>query len=183
MAAKRTNGSEAGYFDSAVEDGKPVTIDSHSGAVTVEDDGDSIPVIDPATISAEPDTGEPPSRKRGRPRGSKGGGNASKASQKETASDLTAILMSLHFMGATILKVPELELDEEEAEKLGKAVARVQAQYEVPVLSEEQRAWINLLLVAGTIYGPRVMAHSLNRKRKPKGEHEPVTIDAEQVVH
>jgi hypothetical protein len=85
--------------------------------------------------------------------------------------------MSIHMMGASLLKVPELELSQGEAEKLGKAIARVQSLYDMPILSETQLAWINLGTVGVAVYGPRFIAHGINAKKK-KAEKSGTTIDA-----
>ena len=73
-------------------------------------------------------------------------------------------------MAAKMLEAPEWEITEDEAAKLGKAVARVNAVYGGLVVSPKVSAWINLATVAGAIYGPRLMI--------PKKEERPQTIDA-----
>lgn len=168
---------------------KPTTIgivtgnsdNERDGAVIVDEtaslgsngDEDRIPVIEPATIQFEPDTGEQP-RKRGRKPGSR---NAPKQSQKESSADLTAILLSIHYMGAALLKVPELALEEAEAKRLGAAVARINELYGGMVIPEKQMAWANLVIVAGSVYGPRFIAHNINKKNPSK--KTAVTIDAQ----
>ena len=61
------------------------------------------------------------------------------------------------------------ELDEEEAQKLGDAMERVQRLYSKSILSESAAAWVNLAMVSAGIVGPRVMA----AKRRP-AEGRPV---------
>ena len=72
-----------------------------------------------------------------------------------------------------MLEAPEWEITEDEAAKLGKAVARVNAVYGGLVVSPKVSAWINLATVAGAIYGPRLIVGSLK-------EVKPQTIDAIQ---
>lgn len=175
MAGKRVAGSEAGAGSTV--DALPV--DNEFGGVTSGDDEfDTIPVVDPTTIKFEDDGGGGPARrKRGRPSGSSSRTSSAKTT-KEGASDLTAILMSIHMMGATLLKVPELNLEQAEAEKLGKAIARVQSLYDMPILSEKQLAWINLLTVGGAVYGPRFIAYSITQKKKQAAKPNGATVEA-----
>jgi hypothetical protein len=131
-----------------------------------------IPTLDPATASdpaIDPDTGK---RKSGRPR--KDGTNsartaASKQSTKEVSADLTSILLSVHFMLAKLTNVAELELEEDEAKKLGDAVARVNKEFGVQIMSPKTAALVNLAMVGGAVYGPRAIAVLNNAKKKKKG--------------
>lgn len=66
-----------------------------------------------------------------------------------------------------MLEAPEWEITEDEAAKLGKAVARVNAVYGGLVVSPKVSAWINLATVAGAIYGPRVLV-GVVKKEKPE---------------
>jgi hypothetical protein len=70
-------------------------------------------------------------------------------------------------MGSVLLKTPELELTEEESAKLASAIAHVNELYGGVVLPEKAAAWINLVMVAGTIYGPRIIVINAKGKRKP----------------
>lgn len=72
-------------------------------------------------------------------------------------------------MGASFLKIPELELDASEAKKLSEAVENVAALYPVG-LSEKQIAWGQLVLVGASIYGPRVIAYGARREREKKAK-------------
>lgn len=174
MAGKRTNGSEAGF--SEPNDAEPIILGTDD--TLISDAGESgIPSIDPATISYEPDPDEQP-RKRGRKPGSKNRPSATES--KKSASDLTALLLSIHMMAAAFTKIPELILEEEEANKLGQAMNRVNELYGGMVIPEKWAAWGNLAITAGAIYGPRFVAHNLNAKNEKA--KQPVTIDA-QVIH
>lgn len=172
MAGKRTSGSEAGIADT--EPG--VIINAGDVIESPDADGvDAIPTVNPADLAGDPDTDSGNQKRgRGRPKGSR---NTSGTKQdKETASDLGSILLGLHAMGAAFLKVEELELDEEEATKLGAAINRVNKLYGEIVLSPEQRAWLGLVMCCGTIYGPRFMAYRMRQKKE--AAKQPVTIDA-----
>ena len=111
--------------------------------------------FNPASESSEPGSGgEPERRKGGRPRGSR-----NKRREKEETPNLTAeLLLEVHVMLAALTDTEELLLNPEEAERLAKSIARVEALYKPEWLSEETRAWTGLLLSCGAIYGPRVMA-------------------------
>lgn len=85
-------------------------------------------------------------------------------------------------MAAAFLKVEELELSEPEAKQLGEAVARVNALYGNYMIPEKTAAWINLTMAAGSIYGPRMMAHKLRVKKEKASGKGPVTIDSQKVM-
>ena len=103
------------------------------------------------------------------------------AAEAESAQNLAGILLSLHAMGAVLLKTPELELTEEEAGKLAAAVAHVNELYGGVVLPEKAAAWINLIMVAGTIYGPRIIVINAKGKARKTGEQPPTMPEAEVV--
>jgi hypothetical protein len=110
----------------------------------------------------------PKRRKRGRPAGTK----------KEAHSNLTQILISSHVMLASLLDTEELMLNDGEAGNLAQAIQRVEALYEKSILSEEASAWLNLTIVAATVYGPRYMAMRA-RQQKEKAEKkrsEPIDV-------
>lgn len=67
-------------------------------------------------------------------------------------------------MGSQILKVEELELDEDEAKKLAKAIQEVGKHYNLP-MDPKKIAIANLVAVAGAIYVPRIIAHHNNAKK------------------
>jgi len=70
---------------------------------------------------------------------------------------LGAVLLTAHGLLSGVLKVPELALEESEAGELAKALDAVNSFYRVEV-AEKTLAWINLSMVAGTIYGTRLIA-------------------------
>ena len=125
-------------------------------------------IINPADIAAggsgDSGTGTGTGKRRGRKPGVRNSGSSRKE-KTQTQETLESLLLSVHFMGARLLKIPELELSEDEGKKLASAVNRVAEMYDVTVIPEKTLAWINLATIAGTIYGPRVIAASINKKR------------------
>lgn len=140
---------------SAVEAGLPETVEPTAIGAGAE----------PESRARKPrsDTG---TRRIGRPRRG--------AAEAESAQNLAGILLSLHAMGAVLLKTPELELADEEAAKLAGAIAHVNELYGGIILPEKAAAWINLVMVAGTIYGPRIIVINAKKKSgKPAERSEP----------
>jgi hypothetical protein len=171
MVRQRVNGVEGGTGGSE-ESNNVVVLDATS---VIDDSGASddtgIPTVEPSEIiiEAEPDR----SPKRGRPRGSKS--TSTKQSTKEVSQDLTGLLLSVHFMLSKIVKVEELQLDEDEAKKLGEAVARVNKEFGVQIMSPKTAALVNLGIVGAGIYGPRAMAIVNNAKKKKEQAAQSVT--------
>jgi hypothetical protein len=164
MAGKRVNGAES--HDGGIEDDAiPVTITANGGVEPL-DDYSGIVTVEPSSLGGENAENDGGPRKRGRPRGAKTA--SAKQTTKEVSSDLEGILLSLHFMGAALLKAPELCLSDEEAAKLSKAIARVNAEYGNVILPPKTAAWINLAICAGGVYGPRMVAIKNNRKNAQK---------------
>lgn len=164
MARQRINGAESD--DDGSGSGDNVVIIAGDGSISEdrnEDDGNSIPVFEPTAFVIEPSESDQP-RRRGRKPGSK---NASRTQpQKEVAQDLTGVLLSVHFMLSKLVKIDELQLDEEEAKKLGDAVARVNKEFGVQMMSPKMAAIVNLGIVGAGVYGPRVIAITHNAKVK-----------------
>lgn len=79
-------------------------------------------------------------------------------------------------MLAAFTKVEQLALDPEESKKLAEAITRVTEMYDVKVMSAEALAWTNLIMVAGGVYGPRMMSYSMDKKAaKQQRTQNPVT--------
>ena len=57
-------------------------------------------------------------------------------------------------------------ITEDEASKLAKALTNVTQLYDLPVIGEKAIAWVNLASVAGTVYGPRLVAAKIRGKKK-----------------
>jgi hypothetical protein len=76
----------------------------------------------------------------------------------------------MHFMLARIIDQPCIELDEEDSKTLAKAVARVQKEFGVTILSPKAAAVVNLCMVGGGIYGPRLVTIVNEAKKKKKAK-------------
>lgn len=117
----------------------------------------------PTTFAAEPEPepehtpeSEPRRERRGRPAGGKNKKRSSGTRETESPENLSKLLLSVHQMLASFLEIPELLLSQEEADKLGQAVAEVEALYsDVPFVSPEVRAFANLGITSIVIYWPR----------------------------
>lgn len=85
--------------------------------------------------------------------------------------------MGLHGMLAAVTRVEELELSQEEANKLAKATTMVARHYNVEVAAKTTD-WIHLAMVAGGVYAPRLMAARLRMsmersERRSTGRTQP----------
>jgi hypothetical protein len=81
-------------------------------------------------------------------------------------------------MLSKIVSMEELAIEPDEAKQLAEALDRVNELYDFSALSPKAMAWINLLTVAGGIYGPRVLAVSL-KPSKAKAKKQAVVIDGD----
>ena len=130
--------------------------------------GIGVEVISPDSVSESGDT-TPTGRKRNKNFGVKRGPRGSrKQNSTENSDNLAAMLLGLHTMMALIASSPELELSEDEAIKLGKAIQHVNSLYEDAVIPEKPAAWIHLAMVTGGIWIPRVMAMRSRWQREEK---------------
>jgi hypothetical protein len=107
-------------------------------------------------------SGQP--RRRGRPPGSRNRNTAQEKATPNLIADFESLLLSVHFMGAKILSIPEMEIDAEESKKLSDAIKNVAKHYAVNI-DPKKLAWAQLAAAAGGIYVPRFIAAS---KRQPK---------------
>jgi hypothetical protein len=117
---------------------------------------------DPGTASA---ASEPQRRKRGRPAGSTAATKASKP--RNIATGIEKMLFSIHMIGAGLFSTPELVLTPDETEAYAAAVADVASYYNAAI-DPRTLAWVNLVMVAGGLYGSRMVAihHRLKSERK-----------------
>lgn len=147
-------------------------------------DGSDTPRFDgfesPETVRIEPPTGK---GKRGR---RKGAGNRSTASftpGKETPSDslidLSLLLMSLHQMGAAIVGIEELKLDESEADAMADAIKTLSKHYPTHI-NPKALAWLNFGAVAIGIYGTRFEAYRMRMKKERETKPRIVPIKPQQ---
>lgn len=113
--------------------------------------------VDPSSVTADSGSGgSSTAKRRGRKPGSRNKRTATASSSSQTSHSLNKLLYSVHLMGASLLKMPQLELSKEESENLTTAINEVTEYYDVSLGSPEQQAWINLAMVAGGIYIPKV---------------------------
>jgi hypothetical protein len=89
------------------------------------------------------------------------------------------MLHSVHLAGAFILKTPQLALDESESKQLADAISQVSELYDVPI-DPRAVAWGNLIMVAGTIYVPRIIAIKNEAKHNKASNKRP---EPNNVVH
>ncbi len=97
--------------------------------------------------------------KRGRPAG--GGGKIQKA-EKVSVAGIESILYSLHMMLAKFTGINELEIDHAESKLLSDAIATVSSHYNTTI-DPKIIAWIGLIGVCGSIYGPRFAAYRISK--------------------
>lgn len=170
-ARKNVNG---GNYDGIAENGR--------GIDGTENGGNGGDYIDPAQIgdsagsgdsgnSTGNSTGKTPGKRGRKP----GQANKKKTSPVLEASSIEKILLSVHGMLAGMLKSPIWEIDKEEAQSLGKAIAEVQALYPVAV-SDKMLAWVNLGITASSIYIPRIIVNQRLKTEGVKRENNIVEI-------
>lgn len=73
-------------------------------------------------------------------------------------------------------KVPEIELDKVEAEKLSEAIGAVGRHYNMET-SQKALDWSNLLMALGMIYGPRMFAVRVNKAAKKADKNPANAVD------
>lgn len=159
-------------------------IEERDDATQRTDDGISgvknfagFPLVSPIDLgdgnrSNEPRPTEFRSGRRGRPLGSKNRTTAERNTQTPPPNNLENIeelLVSLHFMGAKLLDVPEIELTQDESRKLMKAVKDVAKYYNV-AFDPKKLAIFHLMTAMGGIYGPRAVAIYRRKTAGPKKE-------------
>lgn len=71
---------------------------------------------------------------------------------------------------------PRMMIDDGEGEKLASAVQKVLRHYDLPDVASETKDWIGLIIVAGSIYGPR-MASKWADDRTPPPPPSPQDAD------
>lgn len=81
-------------------------------------------------------------------------------------TDLKDVLLMAHAALAMGFRNPDIELVPDEAEKLASAMTKVARHYNIPDIASETKDWIGLIIVAGTIYGPRISASYAERRMK-----------------
>jgi len=174
MVGETTSGNSSGDIGVELINAE-LTPDDNSPDRSEDDGPTGIPTVDPQAYIIEPE--QPTGKRRGRKPGSKN--RVQQQPTKEVSQDLTTILWSAHFMLAKLIHVSELELTKDEAEELGKAVARVNKEFGVQIMSPKTAALVNLGFVGAGIYGTRAMTIINNAKNKKKPKAAPVAPIAE----
>lgn len=124
----------------------PASLRSANGGSDASSDNNPIGNLDPAT-------GKRKYRKRGL-------AADTVSLELGTFKDL---LFSTHAMLHSLTKSVLFEIDNDDAEKLAKAVANVTRHYDLPGMSQKTLDHIVLIQACGAIYGPRLMAMKLER--------------------
>lgn len=126
--------------------------------------------IDPASLAGSAPggtgSGEPVKRGRGRPKGSGAKHSASASPSSLDIGSVETLLFNIHGMLAVATGIEELSLAKEEANTLAKAVANVQQYYPMHI-SAKAMAWSNLVMVAGSVYGSRIVAVVVRKETTP----------------
>lgn len=65
------------------------------------------------------------------------------------------------------MRAPGLSITEDEAKLLAESINRVTELYDVPLLDEKSRAWLGLGMAGVEVYGTRIAAAMIDRKKKP----------------
>lgn len=137
--------------------------------------------VDPGSLPNDRDGRDGGKRKRGRPPGRHGPYNkrhepAAQAPPPDhlELKDLDSLIAIAHFTCARILEIPELELTQEESERLADATRKVAKHYAIS-LDPKRMALVELLFTAGGIYGPRVISYA-KRTGAPKTRIPPLPV-------
>lgn len=93
--------------------------------------------------------------------------------KKKDVSGLTSALVNVHALLAGMTQIPEIAIDREQAEVLASAASEVMQHYDFG-MNPEQQAWVNLMMVAGSIYGSKVFAYKIRKSQETaEGETTP----------
>lgn len=137
--------------------------------------GEPLTTADSEPATTDPTTAERTKRKytrRGTSSASSGKPTGGKASQAVLTANLEKLLMMGHSFASAMLKEPSLAIEKDEAEMLSEALKEVATAYDFKaILSPKTQALVDLALVAGTIYGPRLMLIAKQSKK-----HKPVVV-------
>lgn len=88
--------------------------------------------------------------------------------------------MAVHEMGAALLKIEELELGEDEAEKLEEKIKKVASFYGNAGIPPKVVAWVELGAVCTMVYGTRIKAY--NNRMKKERMNRPVEVLPKQAM-
>ena len=88
----------------------------------------------------------------------KRGPNKRTINKKSATETIEPFLGMVHTLAATVLKTPELLLEDDECKQLSNAYVEFCKHHDVPVLSEKRMSEVQLVSAMFMIYGPRVFA-------------------------
>lgn len=129
--------------------------------------------IDPADLGgtgsgsetgSDGNDGQPRQRK---PRSDAGKTRGPRKSAPLDITDLKDLVLMAHVGLALAFRNPDIELADSEGEKLSNAIARVLRHYDIPDIASETKDWIGLIMCCGAIYGPRISAAIMDKKKSP----------------
>lgn len=133
-------------------------------------DGDTINPSDfggAGTASAPGGDGDDGRSGGRKPRSDAGRARGPRKSAPLDLTDLKDIVVLAHAGISIAFNAPKLQLDDMEGEKLAAAVQKVLRHYDLPDVASETKDWIGLIIVAGSIYGPRMAAHWAEKNTPP----------------
>jgi hypothetical protein len=132
-----------------------------------------------AGISGINPDGSPAPRRRGRPPGvpnrPKDPNALTTSRVAENLIGLESLLLSVHMMGARMMDIPELEIDEAESKRYAEAVKEVAKHYNLAIDPKHMAIW-QLGTCMASIYMPRFQQYNKRKANKPKL----VSIDRQQ---
>lgn len=173
------------------QSGGPVGSHDGNGVATGNGPGGAIDPASVAPVDSLASSGGPKRAggwPKGKPRGGSGndgrdsagsgnGGSSSagtgKTGKKTEALDLSGIeaaLVGIHAGLAALTKNPAWEMDNKEAESVGKAVANVARHYPKLAGHEKLVDWVMLIQTLGMVYGTRIYLSMPEKKASPKQE-------------
>lgn len=116
-------------------------------------------------------------------RGTSTGPRPTKAEDTASIDALTQMLMIVHAGLATVTKVRELKLDEDEGKTLATAVGNVMREFDIPI-DRKTQAMVGLVVAGASIYGPRLYLYNERMKGQRKGPTEvPKVVTLHQTVN
>lgn len=131
--------------------------------------------VDPTAIERDGgNTGEPITRlnKDGTPRKRRGRKAGSAKTSNLDVSGLESLLYAVHMGLASVAKVPELRLEQEEAKTLAEASSNVLRHYDIGA-TQKAFDWAHLAIAIGTVYGSRIIAIQFRRKAEKEEAETP----------
>lgn len=156
MSRRKSNPSDGASivvqpFDNA-GNGPATGADGGSDGTRAKPDDTGTATVEPAAVAAS-DGDFTERKRRGRPPGST---NKAK-SVPANISGIEKTLYGIHQMLGAII-APELAIGEDDAKELASSIHAVNRHYNVRMFDEKTQDWLNLIMVAGAMYGGRIVA-------------------------